>query len=337
LMKERGIGIITLIALLLGIVVLSGIIVQVAVLPRLGVYAYAKSVPVQYGYDSVKEYWMISAVVSESEAFKLVLPSGAEEKYEEAGETFQAKTRKEVGLLITPLNPYSTAPLTKWTLKYYSSHYPFVYGESKTPSYDVQDGSWLTTARYYVGVYKSGQKLAEKYVEWDYEKQQNRVVKIQIWNGTEWRTVEIVNEGIILQGVEVPSGDLVLVYDPYGKYHLFAKTDFKAMIDAWNDHVYRDVFTFGEWDWKDVWEWARDNGYLPEDVHLRYVSQVSLLQQGDVPQKVVLKYSGIAFSAMITCFIPADLAETVIIQLFTPKPIITKIEPSKVPLDILFR
>jgi len=137
-----------IVILLLGILAVVGL----GILPfQLSIYSYAKSVPIQLGYDEAQEYWMLSSVMAEAT--------------EEVDADSQAQAESEVGLLFDPLLPISETNLevANWEFKRNLIHW------MKAPAYDINDAGWLTTARYKVGLYKNTAKLTEQAVNINYK------------------------------------------------------------------------------------------------------------------------------------------------------------------------
>jgi hypothetical protein len=281
-------------------------------------YGYAKSVPIQIGYDEVQKYWVLSATIDETTAFKLVLQDDTTESIEN---NQQVKTKSEVGILINPLQPYSKTNLVVTNLKYVSAS--GWEPTEKAPAFDINDAGWLTTAVYELGVWKNGFELSSQRIEVDYQKP--KVVYLETPEGT----VTVNNLGILPQGVEVPSGDLIIVYDPDGNFHVFNKADFIHMLDQWNELKSMEFPLLGvKYSWENVWNKAEKEGWLPQDVQLVHVSDVKITED---KQYVTLIYSGIAFAGTISVYVPEDLADTIIVQLFAPKPIIEEVTPDPLP------
>lgn len=277
------------------------------------IYAYTKSVPIQVGYNEAQNYWLLSAVVDETTAFKMVLDA---ETTDSVDSDTQAKTKSEVGILVEPLLPYSTTTMDPVT-KGYEAYFPA--NTEQPPAFDINDAGWLTTASYKLGVWRNGAELTSQSIKVNYQEQ--KVIDLDTPQGK----VTVNNLGILPQGVEVPSGDLVLVYDPDGNTHIFNKADFYAMIDAWNNHV---VVLIATATWRDVWNFAEGRGALPKDVQLVHISDIDISNEHE---KITLTYGGIAFAGMITIYVPAKLADTIIIQLFNPIPEIISVEPDPLP------
>lgn len=281
------------------------------------VYAYTKSVPIQIGYSEAQNYWMLSAVVDETTAFKMVLNA---ETTEDVDEDTEAKTKSEVGILVEPVQPYSKTNLIATNLLYPNN--PGGDPDTKPPAFDINGAGWLTTAVYKLGVWKNGYELSSQLVEVDYQKP--KVVYLQTPEGT----VTVNKLGMLPQGVEVPSGDLVVVYDPDGNRHIFTLAKFIYMLDKWDDHVAYLFPTGATFDWEDVWKWVKKEGYLPSDVQLVHVSDVTITPD---KQYITLTYGGITFAGIISIYVPEDLADTIIVQLFNPIPVIIDVEPSELP------
>lgn len=310
------------IALILLAVSLLGVGMQ----DMLSVYSYVKEVPIQLGYNEVENYWVLSSVVAEMERFKMVLHT---DDTEEIDSDTQAKAQSEVGILLNPLMPTSETNLEVSDYTFVARTGLFGYGEvsTKVPAYDVADAGWLTTARYTISLYKNGLWQVSRTVDVNYK--EPRVVTLQVGNST----VTVNNLGILPQGVEVPSGDLVVILDPYEKAHVVDKADLLRMIDRWYyDFMvdfpldYQDPVKIFEW--YEVWAWAEENGLLPSDVTMPYVSVISY--EGDYDY-IKLYYSDIVFAGAISIYVPSALADTIIVNLFEPKPEIIKIEPTAIP------
>ena len=320
-MENKTVAIAILSVLMLGLAIYG--LTSKGILPSpFSIYAYAKEVPVQVGYDPAKNYWVLSSVINERESFKMVLHS---ESADNVDSDTQAKAKSEVTIAFDPLPPYSKTNLVVTDYKYaVRIGVGDVY--EKAPVYDVNDAGWLTTARYKIEVVKNGMVKVSKTVSVNYKEPKT------IYLQTDEGTVTVNNLGMLPQGVEVPSGDLIVVQDPYGKWHIFDKADFLRAIDKWNEW-----FTIGEghitrigWTatWKNFWEWISENGYLPKDVELTHVSNVEF--SSDM-RYITLTYSDVAFAGVITVYIPEDLADTIIINLFAPKPQIISIIPEEIP------
>ena len=281
-------------------------------------FAYTKSVPVQIGYDEPQNCWVLSAVVDETAAFKMVLE---DETTENIDEDTQAKAKSEVGILVEPIQPYSKTNLYVTNIKY-AVHTVWDPTE-KAPAFDVNDAGWLTTASYKLGVWKNGVELTSQTVKVNYK--EPKVIYLDTPEGK----VTVNNLGILPQGVEVPSGDLILVYDPDGNAHIFPKADFLKMIDEWNEWMLVG-FPFDPWyyRWEDVWSKANDEGWIPQDVQLVHVSEVKISSEKEY---ITLTYGGIAFAGMISVYVPENLADTIIVQLFNPTPEIVSVEPDPLP------
>lgn len=301
--------------LVVGIVALIGL--GVTPYYQLSTYGYAKEVPVQLGYEEVQQYWVLSSVISEKERFKMVLHAEDTEMVD--GET-QAKAESEVGLLFDPLLPYSETNLEPTNLEWTR-----VWEIGRVPAYDINDAGWLTTARYSVAVHKDGAELSKRDVNINYKEQ--RVIKLDTPDGA----VTINNLGMLPQGVEVPSGDLAVILDPSQKEHIWNRLDLVNLVEWWNDGGY--VHSSPRWPWQDIswsdfWNTAREQGRLPSDVNLVHVSDVTYIDDMDY---VRLYYADIMFAGDVTVYIPSELADTVIVNLFNPKPLITQIDPSPLP------
>ena len=294
----------------------------------LSIYGYAKEVPVQLGHNEPGNYWILSSVISEREQFKMVLHVDDAEPIDSES---QAQATSEVGLLFNPLAPISETNLevTEYTYKSKLPHWSLTWKYTKAPAYDVNDAGWLTTARYSLSVYKDGSELTSQDVNVNYKEQ--RVIQLETPHGT----VTVNNLGILPQGVEVPSGDLMVLQDPNLHNHIVAKADVTRMLQKW------DEYSGGTWyvrgtllSWLDVWTWASDNGYLPADINLVHVSDVTY--QGDM-EYVTLIYYDIVFAGDITVYIPSEMADTIIVNLFEPLPQITAIStnpPPTLPYDL---
>lgn len=311
--KQNQIIIVAAIAILL--IPLLSITLQTILLSP---FSYAKSVPIQFGYNERGDYWMISAVVSETTNFKMVLES---ESTETIDTDTKVKSGSEVGLLIEPYQPYSETNLYTTDIKYieHGGHDP----SAKAPVYDINDAGWLTTAIYHLSLWKNGFQETEQTVRVNYK--EPKIVEIQTGEGT----VTVNNLGILPQGVEVPSGDLVLVYDPDGNQHIFPKADLLHMIDKFNE--WAELQFPSPWGpfykWKDVWNWCEKEGLLPQDVQMVHVSDFLVTNN----KQIKLTYGGIVFAGTISVYIPADLADTVVIQLFIPNPKIVDVDPDSLP------
>jgi len=313
-MEERSqvILVVGVIALILGTYFGYPYLSRIFQLPRLAVYAYATNVPVE-GMQYKGGYWIISSTIRESQSFKLVLNKGSSEG--------QSKTTSEVGILITPLAPYSTTNMEPFNLIYYTS---IQQGKQYAPAYDINDASWLTTTVYEVSVFKNTIQVGEpRRVDFDYTKKENYNVDINTGEGI----ATVKNLGMEPQGANVPSGDLVLVYDPDGDTHIFNKDDFRAMIDHWNAfHTY--VWFWQTYTWNDVWKDAVNANTLPSDVKLTHVENWQVSTNKD---EITLTYRDIVFAGNIAIYIPADLADTVVIKVMAAKPKIVKVDPERLP------
>ena len=284
--------------------------------PQFAVIGYASEIPIQQlGYSETNNYWILTAAVNEQEAFKLVLHRGDEAKI---GADKVAKAKSEVSLVVEPLNPISTAQLVPTDIKWLKAR-GYFFQEfdqwEKAPVFDVEEGSWLTQARYSLTLYKNGAKIdGLEDVRISYK--DPRVLTVG--------GVTVNNLGILPQGVEVPSGDLVVVYDGYRNKHLVYKSDLLYLIDRWNE-MKRAEFPVTESTWGDLWEWGRQQGILPKDVALTHVGQVKYEGDEYSLRQITLIYSDIAFSGLVTLYIPSSLADTVILVLYMPKPVITSV------------
>jgi len=276
-------------------------------LKMFSIYSYAKKVPIQFGYDEAQDYWILSSVVNEQERFRMVLDADSEETL---GADEKAVAQSEVGILLIPQKPYSRTNLDPYHISYRID----IVQWKRLPAFDVNDAGWLTTAKYNIGVWKNGEELNSKNIEVDYQKQ--RVIEIETPEGP----ITVNNLGILPQGVEVPSGDLIIVVDPYGENHIFNKADVVQWIDTWND--WRSLHT-GE-----LWTTSNEKGWIPNDVQLTHVSEVAYEGEFD---SLRLVYSGIAFAGTIAVYIPDSLADTIIVQLFKPVPEIVSVSPSPLP------
>jgi hypothetical protein len=279
----------------------------------LSIYSYAKKVPIQLGYDEVQENWILSSVVNEQERFRMVLDADSEEGLS-ADE--KAVAQSEVGLMLIPQKPYSRTNLDEYHISYPINTLQW----KRLPAFDVNDAGWLTTAKYNIGVWKNGEELNSENIEVDYQKQ--RVIEIDTPEGQ----VTVNNLGMIPQGVEVPSGDLIIVVDPYGENHIYNKADVVQWIDTFEYYGRNRIapaFTYRE-----MWQFSDKRGWIPNDVQLTHVSEVAYEGEFD---SLRLVYSGIAFAGDIAVYIPDDLADTIIVQLFKPKPEIVNVSPSPLP------
>jgi hypothetical protein len=301
--------------LVLGLIALVGL--GVAPYSQLSTYAYAKEVPVQLGYNDVQEYWVLSSVISEKERFKMVLHA---EDTEAVDAETAAKAESEVGLLFDPLLPISETDLDPLHYKWSN-----IWSISTLPAYDINDAGWLTTARYSVAVYKDGAELSKRDVNVNYKEQ--RVIQLETPHGT----VTINNLGMLPQGVEVPSGDLAVLIDPQQDEHIVQRLDVVSMIEWWNDGGYVHAPAHAPWtdiSYADFWWTVETHGFLPKDVNLVHVSDVTYIEDMDY---VRLYYADIVFAGDVTVYIPSDLADTVIVHLYEPKPEFVSIEPSPIP------
>ena len=312
--KKKTSTVMVALAIVLLVVVAGG---NLSVNP-LTVYSYAKSVPIQIGHDEVLNYWILSAVVSETVAFKFVLGS---ETSESIGGDEEVKTKSEVGILVDPLPPISQTAMTDANIQFLRRQIDGLY--EKSPSFDVNDAGWLTTARYGLGVYKNDVEVASQQVEINY--QNPRVIELETGDGT----VTVNNLGILPQGVEVPSGDLVLVYDPDGNKHVWNKANLIQMINNWNDGTtFPARVSLFEYGWDQVWALTDARGWLPQDVQLVHVSAVEII---GTHQYIKLTYAGIAFAGMISVYVPDELADTIIVGLSAPNPQIVSVTPDPLP------
>jgi hypothetical protein len=298
-------------AVVLVALVIVGAVAVVAQLPRLAVYSYAKTVPVQIGKDAATDYWIISSSVTEQQAFKMVLNKGSQ-----SGDT---KTASEVGLLISPLNPYSKTNLDVYTIEYLSE--AFGINRQKAPSYAVNTAGWLTTVAYELSVYKNNVQVGTM-TRVDFNYKTDRNIEIDTGEGK----IVVKNLGQLPQGVSVPTGDYVVVFDPDGDKHVFVKSDFSDMIHAWNDWEYYHGLRATEW--KDVWDMAKTERWLPNDVQFAHISDIQYTTDMDY---VTMTYSDIVFAGDIAVYIPSDLADTVIINVLAAKPQIVQVVPDPLP------
>ena len=305
-MEKRDVGIV-------GAVIATILIIMILVwqfapyLLGFSIYSYAKKIPVQLGYDEIQEYWILSTVVTETERFKMVLEDNSIETLDDEEE---AVAQSEVGILLIPQRPYSRTTLKPYDISYRINTLQW----ERLSAFDIEDANWLTTAKYQIGVWKNGEELSKQDIEVDYQKP--RVIEIETPEGT----VTLNNLGMIPQGVSVPSGDLVVVVDPYGENHLFNKADVVQWIDTWND--WRFLHTGG------LWTTSTEKGWVPNDVQLTHVSEV--VYEGDY-DSVRLVYSGIVFAGNIAIYIPSDLADTIIVALNKPEPRVISVVPSPLP------
>ncbi len=309
---------------LIALAVLGAAILMITPLVTpLVLFSYTKSVPVQVGYDAPAENWILSSVLNEKEAWKMVLVDGASSQV--SGDQM-AKTESEIGLLFDPLNPYSKTDLSSIDLRYFAGTTLWGgFGDyiwERVPVYDVQDQNWLTTARYKISVYKNGGEYASP-LEVNINYQEQRIISMQTPRGA----VTITNLGMIPQGVSVPSGDYVIVLDAYNNQHVWNKSDLVYVIERWNNEP-KTFFTKHYWSWQEVMNWASSNGILPKDVVFAHVSSVEYTKSGEALTHIVLNWRDIVFAGMITAYIPADLADTIVINLFAPKPVITSVPPA---------
>jgi len=279
----------------------------------LSIYSYAKKVPIQLGYDEAQDYWILSSVVNEQERFRMVLDANSEETL---GADEKAVAESEVGIMLVPQNPYSRTNLDEYHISYRIDLVQW----KRLPAFDVNDAGWLTTAKYNIGIWKNGEELNNENIEVDYQKQ--RVIEIETPEGS----VTVNNLGILPQGVSVPSGDMVIVVDPYGENHVFNKADVIQWINTLND---ASIYNIGPaYTYKEQWEYSQKRGWIPNDVQLTHVSEVAYEGEFD---SLRLVYSGIAFAGDIAVYIPDDLADTIIVQLFKPVPEIVNVSPSPLP------
>ena len=285
---------------------------------KYSIISYVKDVPVQVGYDPAQNFWILTAVVNEKEAFKLTLH--ANQTYSTRGDT-ALKASSEVAIVIEPKQPFSTTGLTELTTQFVSSKTVAWLGYSFVPGKDVDDTSWLTTAAYRLTALKNGAEKTSMDVFINYK--EPKFVTIPV----EGYAVEVDNLGMIPQGVEVPSGDLVVVQDGRtGKpaQHIWMKADLNSMVQSWNvDGTYWAVS--GSWSWQDVLNWAEQRGKLPQDVPLVHVYNTDIQET-----QIKLTYGDIVFAGFITVKIPAALADTVTIQQYTPKPQIVSVNPTSI-------
>ena len=305
-------------AALVCLVVAGAVVVSYPSVIRYSLVGYVKDVPVQVGYDSAKSVWILTSVVSETEAFKMTLKSGATQQI---GSDTAAQAQSEVAIVIEPNQPFSKTGLAELTTQYASGKTLAWLEYSYVPGKDVDDTSWLTTAVYTIRVAKNGFEMASMTAYVNYKEPRYVTFKIND------QAIEISNLGMIPQGVEVPSGDLVVVEDGRsGKpaRHIWMKADLNSMVDSWNvDGTY--WAPYGRWDWKYVLDWAEQRGKLPQDVPLAHVQNVDISES-----EIKLTYGGIVFAGFISIQIPASLADTIIVQQFMPKPKIVSVSPQSI-------
>ena len=291
-------------------------------LREMSIYSYSQNIPIQIGYDEPTSNWVLSTVVSETEKFKFILDSGTTEELN-ADET--VKTQSEVGLLFEPLRPESKTNLVVTEYTYIACWGVFGVGRQdiKVPMMDVAEGNWLTSGFYEVSVYKDGQELVKQTVEVNYQTQ--HVIYLETDEGT----VTITNMGLIFDGVGVPGGDLITVEDPAGGRQIWNKADFLFMLGKWDSYMQNDIKDpLKVHTWSDVWNFAINRGYLPQEVQMTHVENIDYL--GDLDY-LRLRYAGICFSANVVCYIPSNLADSIIVNLMAPEPEIVKISPDPLP------
>lgn len=242
------------------------------------------------------------------------------ETTEDIGNDEQAKVKSEVALTLTPEQPYSETNLVVTNINYEARQLPQLY--EKAPVFDVNDAGWLTTASYDLDARKNGLRIALETISINY--QEPKVIYLNTPEGI----ITVNNLGILPQGVEVPSGDLIIVYDPDGNKHVWDKADLIKMIDDWNSGrtFIRVSFIYYGWDF--VWDRTEERGWLPQDVQLVHISKVEYTLG---MTRITLIYSGIAFAGLISIYVPETMADTIIIQLMAPKPTITSVTPDPLP------
>lgn len=301
-------------ALLLVSVLILGVVFVYVRPDKLAVYSYAKSVPVQIGYDKATNYWIISSSVTEQQAFKMVL--------NKASESGDEKTASEVGLLITPLNPYSKTNMIPADIEFIKqSALGVTLATEKAPAYAINGAGWLTTVSYELGVFKNTVQIdTTRRVDFNYKIDRN--IEIDTGEGK----VTVKNLGQLPQGVSVPSGDYVVVFDPDGDKHIFPKADFLGMIHAYND--YTRVLSVNR-SWKEVWDISKLKGWLPTDVQFTHVSDIQYTVDMDY---ITLTYSDVVFAGDIAVYIPSDLADSVVINVLVAKPQIVQVVPDPLPV-----
>lgn len=309
--KKTSVGIVAAIIIILFLVWQFGPMLR----PQ-SIFALAEKVPIQIGYNESGEYWIISSVVNELEQFKMVLEADSTENLDN-DENVVAQS--EVGILLNPLAPYSKTNLTPYDIKYPLGPRPPTM--ERLPSYVLNSGGWLTTAVYEVSVWKDGEEITKQTVEMDYQKQ--HIIYLETPDGT----VTINNLGMLAQGVEVPSGELVTIEDPWLERHIFWKTDVMQWMDEWSVWVFDNNLS-PPTSYANMWEKSVARGWLPEDVMLTHIESVEYIDDMDYVQ---LNYSGIAFAGFISIYIPDELADTITVQLYAPEPEIVSISPDPLP------
>lgn len=286
---------------------------------QIAVFGFVKEVPIEFGYDPAQDYWIISSVISESESFKMVLRSNSTDGIEATGEV--AETQRELQVAFTPRTPYSKTNMVPANILYEAQQLPNIYEQA--PAYDVNDAGWLTTALYdlYVAlgdvILVNQQSVSINYLE-------PRTVDVVV----EGQTIVVNNLGLLPQGVEVPSGDLVLVADPYGQWHVWNKADLLKMIDDWNEGRTFIRVSFVNYDWGFIWAKTEEKGWLPQDVQLTHVRFVSY---GPNMDYLELWYGGLTFAGVVSLYVPASLVQTIIYNVNVPQSQIVDVSPSELP------
>jgi len=318
-MKRKTILALAIIGLLVAVPA-AGVIAGVIPIPTfLTVYTYAEKVPVSIDHGPVNDYWIISCSLAErKESFRLVLPANEEQQID--ADT-AVKTPNEMGLLIEPLMPYSTASTPKGTtLAYMARRGAFGIGEIyATPPYsDVDGATWLTKARYNIGLYKNGIKIDGK---------DNVLISFQdptvvsLYDGRGNR-MWVENLGILPRGlIGALIGDYVVIIDPQGGYHLWRYDNLEKAVDDWNFHMYWDlVDPIHTYTWDEIWTWLAENGKLPSDVGIGYATELNFIAPQSILQQIKVTYPQASFAGQITLYIPDTMAETIIILLHNSIP-----------------
>ncbi|CAG0948846.1 MAG: hypothetical protein OIN86_13030 [Candidatus Methanoperedens sp.] len=264
--------------------------------------SYSSSVPVQIGYDTPSNFWVLTATVgwSKDVATLIKLPSGSTDN--------SYKTQASVDLTLTPKGSYDTASLTKNTLKFKSNildSCPDSPCNGASNYYQVEGANWKTTTMYDVSL--NGQTQSVK-VGMDYP------ADISLGRGA-----FIKNIGQIGNGANAPSGEFILVLNPdpnINKYEFYRYNDVMTAISAWNNHFFVGI---GGSSWTDVWNWLKANNKLPPKPVMTAKSYTFNPSDTSNYGTIQMNYDLVARSSFITIYIPSSLANTILIKIGASK------------------
>lgn len=281
-----------------------------------------KGVPVQIGFEPVQNMWLLQATVGWTYDTLTMI------KLDANTEDNSNKAQKEVKIEMYPMGSYSIAALTKLSDARFNNYYndgcpSYGCGAGKFNAYKVKGGTWTTTTKYNIKLGNGAWKSVEINPYSD--------AQISLDNGA-----YVNNLGILSNGANIPSGDFVIVIDPWGNPHLWSESEYHNAIAWWNSYKMMAIWD-GTFNWGDVWSWLIAQNKLPQDEVLSLRSDITskvyfdcgtgfynlcYLDQGETYKKIKVTYPLTAMSSFISLNIPGGMADTIIIGIGASKAVI---------------